>query len=128
MFYSKRRRGFGLSGHCTESIGKGTTIPVSNSAKFDVIRFYLRQQFPKHHIADFQEGTSRAQVFRVDAPQGHPLHYAVLGLDFLLDQTAESLQQTLLSSGLGDKLKEAGAAPVTVSKTGFSTEGTIAAA
>jgi hypothetical protein len=27
---------------------------------------------------------------------------------------------------LGDKLKEAGASPVTVSKTGFSTEGSIA--
>ena len=101
---------------------------MSNSAKFDVIRLYLRQQFPKHHIADFQEGASRAQIFRVDAPQGRPLHYAVLGLDFLLSQTAEGLQQTLSSSGLADKLKEAGAAPVTVSKTGFSIEGTVAIA
>jgi len=99
---------------------------VSNIAKFDVVRLYLRQQFPKHHFADFQEGTSRAQVFRVDGPNGHPLHYAVIGLDFLLDQTTESLQLTLISSGLGDKLKEAGASPVTVSKTGFSTEGNIA--
>ena len=101
---------------------------MSNLAKFDVIRLYLRQQFPKHHIADFQEGTSRAQVFRVDGPHGHPLHYAVIGLDFLLDQTAEGLQQVLVSSGLGDKLKEAGASPVMVSKTGFSTEGSIAIA
>lgn len=99
---------------------------MSNLAKFDVIRLYLREQFPKHHITDFEEGTSRAHVFRIDGPNGHPLHYAVLGLDFFLDQTAESLQQALQSSGLGDKLKEAGAAPVTVSKTGFSTEGTIA--
>ena len=99
---------------------------MSNIAKFDVIRFYLRQQFPKHHITDFQEGTSRAQVCRVDGPQGHPLHYAVIGFDFLLDQTAEGLQQVLVSSGLGDKLKEAGASPVMVSKTGFSTEGSIA--
>jgi hypothetical protein len=99
---------------------------VSNLAKFDVIRLYLRQQFPKHHITDFQEGTTRAQIFRVDGPQGHPLHYAVFGLDFFLDQTAEGLQQALVSSGLGDKLKEAGASPVTVSKTGFSIEGTIA--
>jgi len=93
---------------------------VSNLDKFDVIRLYLRQQFPKHHITDFEEGTSRAHVFRVDGPHGHPLHYVVLGLDFLLDQTAESLQQALLSSGLGDKLKEAGVSPVTVSKIGFS--------
>ena len=93
---------------------------MSNLDKFDVIRLYLRQQFPKHHITDFEEGTSRAHVFRVDGPHGHPLHYVVLGLDFLLDQTAESLQQALLSSGLGDKLKEAGVSPVTVSKTGFS--------
>jgi hypothetical protein len=99
---------------------------VSNVAKFDVIRLYLREQFPKHHIIDFQEGTSRAQVFRVDGPHGHPLHYAVLGLDFLLDQTAEGLKQTLVSSGLSDKLKEAGASPVTVSKAGFSIEGNIA--
>ena len=99
---------------------------VSNIAKFDAIRLYLRQQFPKHHIADFQEGTSRAQVFRVDGPHGHPLHYAVIGLDFLRDQTDEDLQQVLVSSGLGDKLKEAGASPVMVSKTGFSTEGNIA--
>ena len=99
---------------------------MSNLAKFDVIRLYLRQQFPQHHITDFQEGTSRAQVFRVDGPHGHPLHYAVLGLDFLMDQTAESLQQVLMSSGLGNKLKEAGASPVTVSKTGFSIEGNIA--
>ncbi|MDE3218096.1 MAG: hypothetical protein KGO23_01845 [Nitrospirota bacterium] len=99
---------------------------MSNRAKFDVIRLYLRQQFPKYHITDFQEGTSRAQVFRVDGPHGHPLHYAVLGLDFLLDQTPESLQQVLVSFGLGDKLKEAGASPVTVSKTGFSIEGRIA--
>ena len=35
---------------------------VSDIAKFDVIRLYLRQQFPKHHITDIQEGTSRAQV------------------------------------------------------------------
>ncbi len=99
---------------------------MSDTAKFDVIRLYLRQSFPKHHIADFQEGTSRAQVFRVDDPHGHPLHYAVFGLDFLLGQTSEKLQQALASSGLGDKLREAGASPVTVSKTGFSTEGSIA--
>lgn len=101
---------------------------MSNIAKFDVIRLYLRQQFPKYHITDFQEGTSRAQIFRVDGPHGHPLHYAVLGLDFLLDQTPESLQQVLVSSGLGDKLKEAGASPVTVSKTGFSIQGSITVA
>ena len=101
---------------------------MSNLAKFDVIRLYLRQQFPKHHITDFQEGTSRAQVFRVDGPHGHPRHYAVIGFDFLLDQTAEGLQQVLVSSGLGDKLKEAGASPVMVSTTGFSTEGSIAIA
>ena len=101
---------------------------MSNLAKFNVIRLYLRQQFPKHHIANFEEGTSRAQVFRIDGPHGHPLHYAVIGLDFLLDQTAEGLQQMLLSSGLGDKLKEAGTSPVTISKTGLSTEGTIAVA
>jgi hypothetical protein len=111
-----------------EPIGKGEKVPANNIAKLDVIRLYLRQQFPKHHITDFQEGTSRAQVFRVDDPHGHPLHYAVLGLDFLLDQTAEHLQQVLVSSGLGDKLKKAGASPVTVSKTGFSTEGQIAIA
>ncbi len=101
---------------------------MSNLAKFDVIRLYLRQQFPKHHITDFQEGTSRAQVFRVDGPHGHPLHYAVIGFDFLLDQTDEGLQQVLESAGLGDKLKEAGALPVMVSTTGFSTEGSIAIA
>ncbi|MEP6891129.1 MAG: hypothetical protein ABI955_10605 [Nitrospirota bacterium] len=101
---------------------------MSNLAKFDVIRLYLRQQFPKHHIADFEEGTSRAQVFRIDGPHGHPLHYAVIGLSFLLDQTSEGLQQMLLSSGLGDKLKQAGTSPVTISKTGLSTEGTIAVA
>src|SRR5205085_12614709 len=98
---------------------------VSNLAKFDVIRLYLRRQFPKHHIADFEEGTSRAHVFRVDGPHGHPLHYALIGLDFLLDQTVESLQQTLLASGLGDKLTEAGTSPVTISKTRTSTEGTV---
>ena len=108
--------------------GKVHERHVSNLAKFEMIRLYLRRQFPKHHIADFQEGTSRAQVFRVDGPHGHPLHYAVIGLDFLQDQTPEDLQQALLSSGLGDKLKEAGASPVTVSKTGFSTEGSIAIA
>ena len=101
---------------------------MSNQAKFDVIRLYLRQQFPRHHITDFQEGTSRAQVFRVDDPHGHPLHYAVFGLDFLLDQTAADLQLVLVSSGLGDRLKEAGASPVTVSKTGLSIEGSIAVA
>ena len=101
---------------------------MSNAAKFDMIRLYLRLQFPKHHITDFPEGTSRAQVFRVDGPHGHPLHYAVIEFDFLLDQTAEGLQQVLASSGLGDKLKEAGASPVTVSKTGFSIEGSIAVA
>ncbi len=92
---------------------------MSNLAKFDVIRLYLRQQFPKHHIADFQEGTSRAQVFRVDGPHGHPLHYAVIGFDFLLDQTTEGLQEVLVTSGLGDQMKDAGASHVMVSKTGF---------
>ncbi|MDZ4857122.1 MAG: hypothetical protein SGJ26_20080 [Nitrospirota bacterium] len=101
---------------------------MSNLAKFDVIRLYLRQQFPQHHIADFEEGTSRAHVFRIDGPHGHPLHYAVIGLDLLLDHTAEGLQQTLLSFGLGDKLKESGTSPVTLLKTGLSTEGTIALA
>ena len=98
---------------------------MSDIAKFDVIRLYLRQQFPKHHIADFQEGTSRAQVFRVDGPHGHPLHYAVIGLDFLLDQTTEGLQEVLVSSGLGDKLKGAGASPVMVSKTGVRLKATL---
>ena len=73
---------------------------MSNIAKFDAIRLYLRQQFPKHHITDFPEGTSRAQ----------------------------DLPQILLSSELGNKLKEAGASPVMVSKTGFSTKGTTATA
>lgn len=118
----------GLADSLKRSIGKGRKTQVSNLEKFDVIRLYLRQQFPKHHFADFEEGTSRAHVFRVDGPHGHPLHYAVIGLDFLLDHTAEGLQQTLISSGLGDKLKEAGTSPVTVSKTGFSIEGTIAIA
>ena len=112
----------------TRDIGKGIHTHVSNAAKFDVIRLYLRQQFPKHHITDFQEGTSRAQVFRIDGPHGHPLHYAVIGFDFLLDQTADALQEVLVASGLGDKLKEAGPSPVTVSKTGFSIEGSIAVA
>ena len=101
---------------------------MTNTAKFDVIRLYLRQQFPKHHITDFPEGTSRAQVFRVDGPHGHPLHYAVIELDFLRDQTAENFQQVLVSSGLGNKLKEAGPSPVRVSKTGVSIEGDIAVA
>ncbi|MDH4185668.1 MAG: hypothetical protein OEV08_01605 [Nitrospira sp.] len=101
---------------------------MSNLAKFDVVRLYLREQFPKHHITDFEEGTSRARVFRIDGPQGHPLHYAVFGLDFLLAQSIDSLQQTLGASGLGDKLKAAGASPVTLSTTGFRTEGTIATA
>ena len=97
---------------------------MSNLAKFEVVRLYLRQQFPKHHITDIQDGTSRAQVFRVDGPHGHPLHYAVIGLDFLLDQTAESLQEVLVSSGLGDKLRDAGASPVMISKTGISLKAT----
>jgi FtsP/CotA-like multicopper oxidase with cupredoxin domain len=101
---------------------------MSNVAKFNAIRLYLLQQFPKHHIATFPEGTRRAQVFRIDGPQGHPLHYAVIEFDFLLAQTAEDLQQVLVSSGLGDKLKEAGVSPVMLSKTGFSTEGNIAIA
>ncbi|MGH7183888.1 MAG: hypothetical protein ACREJN_18185 [Nitrospiraceae bacterium] len=92
---------------------------MSNLAKLEVVRLYLRQQFPKHHISDIQEGTSRAQVFRIDGPHGHPLHYAVIGLDFLLDQTAESLQALLLSSSLGDKLRDAGASPVMITKTGI---------
>ena len=41
----------------------------------------------------------------------------------MLGQTADGLQLVLVSSGLGDKLREAGAAPVTFSKTGFRTEG-----
>jgi hypothetical protein len=93
---------------------------VNNLAKFDVVRLYLRQQFPKHHISDIRDGTSRAQVFRVDGPHGHPLHYAVFGLDFLLDQTAESLQEILVSSSLGDRLRDAGATPVMFSKIGLS--------
>ena len=101
---------------------------MSNIAKFDAIRLYLRQQFPKHHIADFPEGTSRAQVFRVDGPNGHPLHYVVIGFDFLLDQTTEGLQAALVTSGLGDQMKNAGASHVMVSKTGFSTKGTSATA
>ena len=101
---------------------------MSNIAKFDAIRLYLRQQFPQYHITDSREGTSRAQVFRVDGPHGHPLHYAVIGLDFLRSQTDEDLQQVLVSSGLGDKLKEAGASPVMISKRGTSTEGPIAIA
>lgn len=99
---------------------------MSNTAKFEVIRQYLREQFPKHFIADFLEGARRSQVFRVDAPSGHPLHYAVLGLDFLLDHTADDLHQVLASSGLGEKLKEAGASPVTLSTTGCHTEGSSA--
>ncbi len=96
---------------------------MSNTESITVIRQYLQQQFPKHFIVDFLEGAGRARVFRVDAPTGRALHYAILELDFLLDHTADGLQQVLVSSGLGDKLREAGAAPVTFSKTGFRTEG-----
>jgi hypothetical protein len=96
---------------------------VNTSAQCDVIRQYLREQFPKHFIADFLEGASRAQVFRVDAPSGRPLHYAVLGIDFLQAHTAAALQQALITAGLSDKLKEAGSAPVTLSTTGCRTEG-----
>ena len=56
------------------------------------------------------------------------IRWTVAAADFLRDQTDEDLQQALLSSGLGDKLKEAGTSPVMVSKTGFSTEGSIAIA
>lgn len=98
--------------------------PLMNSPdNIAVIRQYLEEQFPKHFIADFLEAAGRAQVFRVDGPTGHPLHYAVLGLDFLLDHTADGLQQVLVSSGLGGKLRVAGASPVTFSKTGFRIEG-----
>jgi hypothetical protein len=93
---------------------------MTNLAKFEVVRLYLREQFPKHHISDTQDGASRAQIFRVDGPHGHPLHYAVIGLDFFLDQTAESLQEILVASGLADKLRDAGASPVMISKTGIS--------
>jgi hypothetical protein len=101
---------------------------MSNIATFDAIRLYLRQQFPKHHIADFPEGTSRAQVFRVDAPQGQPLHYVVVGFDFLLDRSTADIQQILISSSLGTKMKEAGSSPVMLSKLTLLTEGTIAIA
>ncbi len=37
------------------------------------------------------EGTRRAQVFRVDAPSGQRLHYAVLGIDLLQAHTADGL-------------------------------------
>ena len=96
---------------------------MSNTESITVVRQYLQDQFPKHFIVDFLERAGRAQVFRVDAPTGGPLHYAVLELDFLLDHTADGLQQVFASSGLGDKLREAGASPVTFSKTGFRTEG-----
>ncbi len=96
---------------------------MSNTESITVVRQYLQQQFPKHFIVDFLEGAGRAQVFRVDAPTGGPLHYAVLELDFLLDHTGDALQQVLVSSSLGGKLKEAGASPITFSKTGFRTEG-----
>ena len=97
---------------------------MSTNAQCDVIRHYLQEQFPKHFIVDFLEGANRAQVFRVDAPSGRPLHYAVLGIDFLLAHTADGLQQALVSAGLSDRLKEAGAAPVTLSTTGCRTQGT----
>ena len=96
---------------------------MSHTESITVLRQYLQQQFPKHFIVDFLEGAGRARVFRVDAPTGRALHYAVLELDFLLDHTADDLQEVLMSSDLGDKLREAGAAPVTFSKTGFRTEG-----
>lgn len=96
---------------------------MSTTEHMTVIRQYLQQQFPKHFVVDFLEGAHRAQVFRVDAPTGRPLHYAVLGLDFVLAHTADGLHQVLVSSGLGDKLREAGVSPVTFSKLGFRTEG-----
>ena len=96
---------------------------MSTSTQCNVIRQYLREQFPKHFITDFLEGARRAQIFRVDAPSGRPLHYAVLGLDFLQAHTADGLQQALISSALSEKLKEAGTAPVTLSTTGCRTEG-----
>ncbi len=83
---------------------------MSNTESIPVIRQCLQQQFPKHFIVDFLEGASRA------------LHYAILEFDFLLDHTGDCLQQVLVSSGLEDNLREAGAAPVTFSKTGFRTE------
>lgn len=96
---------------------------MNTSAQCDVIRRYLREQFPKHFIADFLEGASRAQVFRVDAPSGRPLHYAVLGIDFLQAHTADGLHQALVTACLSEKLKAAGSAPVTLSNTGCRTEG-----
>lgn len=96
---------------------------MNTSAQCDVIRQYLQAEFPKHFITDFLEGASRAQVFRVDAPSGRPLHYAVLGIDFLQAHSADGLQQALVSAGLSERLKEAGAAPVTLSTKGCRTEG-----
>lgn len=96
---------------------------MNTSEQCDVIRQYLREQFPNHFIADFLEGASRAQVFRVDAPSGRPLHYAVLGLDFLQAHTADGLHQALVAADLSEKLKAAGPAPVTLSLTGCRTEG-----
>jgi len=96
---------------------------VNTSEQCDVIRQYLRGEFPNHFIADFLEGASRAQVFRVDAPTGRPLHYAVLGIDFREAHTADGLQQALIAACLADRLKAAGSSPVTLSLTGCRTEG-----
>ena len=117
-----------MSDHMTSRMSRAILERVGNLAKFEVVRLYLRQQFPQHHISDIQDGTHRAQVFRVDGPHGHPLHYVVIGFDFLLEQTTEDLPQILLSSELANKLKEAGASPVMVSKTGFSTKDSTATA
>jgi hypothetical protein len=96
---------------------------VNMTEQCNVIRQYLREQFPKHFVTDFLEGARRAQVFRIDAPTGRPLHYAVLGLDYIEAHTVSGLQEALASSALVEKLKAAGAAPVTLSLAGCRTEG-----
>ena len=72
-------------------------------------------------------GQSTRQLLRppecTECLTSRDLYCAVLGLDFLLDYTADGLQKVLVSSGLEGKLRELGASPVTFSKMGFRTEG-----
>ena len=68
---------------------------MSNLANLDVIRLYLRQQFPKHHIADFEEGTSRAHVSSVSMGRT-----AILSITLSLSSTFSTIRRPKTSNKL----------------------------
>ena len=94
--------------------------PKPDPEKIDVVRAYLKSEFPKSEIDDRWEFNRDAQSFRVNHEQQQFL--ITVSLEFFRDYPASAIETQLSRFRLADAMKQAGNRRVIVTTKGLRIE------